>query len=772
MPTTPKTARPLNLSRSLNGPLNLSRSLNGPLNLSRSLNGRRPKTIAIAVLVLVLSLGAVAVPQLASAATNHKPFGRVDTISFANGTLNVSGWTMDPDTHSSIRSHIYVGKRGYSILANSVRKDVGKAYPAYGARHGISLSVPVANGTYTVCVYGINVGTGSNTKLACRQVTVSNNPVGAVTGVTRVPSGLKVTGWSLDPNTTAAINTDIYVDGAGTRLTANLATSTSLSGYAAYGTGHGFQAIVAATAGTHKICVFGINVGTGANTLFSCKAITVSNNPIGKLDTITRVNATTMKVGGWAIDPDTTASTSVSFTVDDIATGATSVTNTIRTDVDKVYPDYAGHRHGFSNTVTVDAYEHQVCLIAVNASSTLGADSRRNCVDLPAQNATAPGAPTNVEAWPGNTTAIVGWTSPNSNGGAAITGYLVTTSPGGRSVAVSSSATQATIAGLTNGTSYTFTVQARNIKGYGTSAVTAAVKPSPIPAQITSPPVSISHYIRDITGKVSTDAALMKKRGAADASHGTSGHRYLTLLQIGGQDMSSGGVLLSATSRFVSNAAVVSALKAYVDGYASAQKSYAPLTLAIGTNNDVDVSRAAGVSWANNIVDPLASYASRYPGITVAGANDIEPGFSATVAQSKAWLTGYLSATTAKFVFNGSADGCSTITSGSGCNNGWSMTSLQWLAGGAAPTRIVDLPQIYNSAMPLQWKFISLTGTRASKKRLYFGGPLTEAKACAQAGSCGSISTGTAWNKLWSAISSSTSTKQYDMPHGTDLRIN
>ncbi|HEX8768868.1 MAG TPA: hypothetical protein VF714_10885, partial [Jatrophihabitans sp.] len=163
---------------------------------------------------------------------------------------------------------------------------------------------------------------------------------------------------------------------------------------------------------------------------------------------------------------------------------------------------------------------------------------------------------------------------------------------------------------------------------------------------------------------------------------------------------------------------------------------------------------------------------TRYPGMVIAGANDIEPGFSATVAESRAWVSGYLAATTSKYVFNGSADGCSTSTPGTRCNNGWTMADLQWVSGGAAPTRTISLPQIYNYAMPLQWKNISLTGTAAGKPRIYFGGPLTEVTACDQAGTCGSISNVDAWNRLWSAISSTTATKQSEMPHGTDLRIN
>jgi hypothetical protein len=243
-------------------------------------------------------------------------------------------------------------------------------------------------------------------------------------------------------------------------------------------------------------------------------------------------------------------------------------------------------------------------------------------------------------------------------------------------------------------------------------------------------------------------------------------------MDIGGQDDTRGGVLLSATTKYFSYAYTVTMMKAYLDGYATKQRAYAPLVLAVGTNNDVDVNATSGAHWATAVIDPLVEYAaSRNGGITVAGADDMEPGFSATRAQSRSWLSGYLSHTSAKFVFNGSADGCSTTKPSTACNNGWTQADLQWLAGGAASTRITNLPQIYNYAMPLQWKNISLTGVVAGHAKLYFGGPLTEWDACAN-NPCDSITNVDAWGRLWSAISSDARTKQYDMPFGTDLRIN
>lgn len=89
------------------------------------------------------------------------------------------------------------------------------------------------------------------------------------------------------------------------------------------------------------------------------------------------------------------------------------------------------------------------------------------------KKATAPLAPTGVTVAPGDGRATVGWTTPK-DGGAAITGYTLTANPGGIKTTVGLE-DSATITGLTNGTPYTFTVQA--INAAGTSAASAVTKP-------------------------------------------------------------------------------------------------------------------------------------------------------------------------------------------------------------------------------------------------------------------------------------------------------
>jgi hypothetical protein len=93
-----------------------------------------------------------------------------------------------------------------------------------------------------------------------------------------------------------------------------------------------------------------------------------------------------------------------------------------------------------------------------------------------------PGAPGIGTATAGNGTATVAFTAPSSTGGAPVTGYLVTASPGGRTA--TGTAGPITVTGLTNGTSYRFTVQAINSAGTGlASARSNAVTPAAPPAR-------------------------------------------------------------------------------------------------------------------------------------------------------------------------------------------------------------------------------------------------------------------------------------------------
>jgi large repetitive protein len=118
--------------------------------------------------------------------------------------------------------------------------------------------------------------------------------------------------------------------------------------------------------------------------------------------------------------------------------------------------------------------------------------------------ASAPAPPTNASATATSGQAVVSFTAPTITGGLPIISYSVTASPGGAHA--SGTASPITVTGLTDGTSYTFTVTATNANagtntiyfqgrlsasrklppGIYTATVTAQATGSAIPAGATS----------------------------------------------------------------------------------------------------------------------------------------------------------------------------------------------------------------------------------------------------------------------------------------------
>jgi hypothetical protein len=90
-----------------------------------------------------------------------------------------------------------------------------------------------------------------------------------------------------------------------------------------------------------------------------------------------------------------------------------------------------------------------------------------------------PGAPTGVTAVARDGGAVVSWTPPSSDGGSPVTDYVITGSPGGKTVRTVA-VTSYLVGGLSNGTAYTFTVAAVNQSGRGpASSPSSAATPAP-----------------------------------------------------------------------------------------------------------------------------------------------------------------------------------------------------------------------------------------------------------------------------------------------------
>ena len=93
---------------------------------------------------------------------------------------------------------------------------------------------------------------------------------------------------------------------------------------------------------------------------------------------------------------------------------------------------------------------------------------------------TAPGAPTAVTGVGGDGSVAVSWSAPSRDGASPITSYTATASGGGSHTCTAATAS-CVVTGLTNGTTYTFTVTATNANGTSAaSSPSAAVTPAAV----------------------------------------------------------------------------------------------------------------------------------------------------------------------------------------------------------------------------------------------------------------------------------------------------
>ena len=130
---------------------------------------------------------------------------------------------------------------------------------------------------------------------------------------------------------------------------------------------------------------------------------------------------------------------------------------------------------GYALNTGCSSIENGYCIFAVS-------DTSPATVAITQTTTTVPGAPTAVVATAGNAQVSINWTAPGSDGGSPIISYTVTSSTGGHTCTATAPTTTCDITGLTNGTSYFFTVTASNMNGVSAESLASnIITPAGVP---------------------------------------------------------------------------------------------------------------------------------------------------------------------------------------------------------------------------------------------------------------------------------------------------
>jgi hypothetical protein len=298
------------------------------------------------------------------------PFGSFEGVDIVGTSVTASGWAIDPNVTDPIPVHLYVDGVGRAVLADQPRTDVGNAYAAYGPSHGWSSTFELSRGSHQICAYGYNVGPGKNTLLSCRtvQVTVTGDdngrsPIGNFEGISGALNELTISGWTLDPDTSASAAVHVYIDGVGYQRLADKARYDVATAYSGYGPSHGFVETFPASPGSHEVCVYGINTGRGAHSGLGCRTVTVlASPPVGSLDVVAGVSGG-VQVSGWVATPNSRSSIAAHVYVNGAGV-AIDATNP-RPDVQAAIPG-VGPNTGFDRLISAPSGAAEVCVYAVD----------------------------------------------------------------------------------------------------------------------------------------------------------------------------------------------------------------------------------------------------------------------------------------------------------------------------------------------------------------------------------------------------------------------
>jgi hypothetical protein len=385
------------------------------------------------------------------------------------------------------------------------------------------------------------------------------------------------------------------------------------------------------------------------------------------------------------------------------ATGATTLTPTVITgNPPATGATITGLANGTSYTFTVTA---------TNAIGTGPASAASNAVTPTAP--TPPGAPTGVTATAGNGSATVSWTAPG-NGNSPITSYTVTPYLSGAAqapvtVTGAPPATTATVTGLANGQSYTFTVTAANGVGAGpASAPSSAVTPTaaPVPAFVQQASTHAAG-VNSLSVTPSAPLGTGNRLVVEVAAWGNSGPRTSSVTDMAGDtftevshftgsDNTEQSVWTAPVTAGAGNSPAITAKFSSVADAAITALEYSGLSTAAGAGAVDQAATATGTTTTAATVSSGATAATG-SGNELAVGFYSDSGFGDTLTAG----SGYTARTTIskasdmeilaedQVVASGAKP---AATAGTGAKTTWEMAAVVFAAGAQAPPTVPAAP--------------------------------------------------------------------------------